>query len=899
MTTYLFCGTKCAQGFLRDVLSCGCASICNLAQTRKSPQGHRASRDRQPPSDARPHDLARRRERLSKRGWIAIIPALMLLDGGMAAASAAPLPPQQRMVEWTTESKKVYADPFNDVDVDVIFSKGGQTWRVPAFWHGGQRWTVRFAPPVPGDYTFRLESTDKRNPDLNGHAGHVTINGYTGTNKLLQHGMPQVSSDKRHFEHADGTPFFWLGDTLWTGLSDRLSWEGFRTLVADRKEKGFTVVQISAGLVPNNEELPPVDPGFINEGGAVWDPQFQRINPQYFDYADRRIQLLVDAGITPAIFGGWWQVLKQMGVDKMKKHWRYVIARYGSYPVFWVVGGELFDPPEAIADRVPEWFRAHISPGWTEVARYVRATDPYHHPLAAHEAIAPFDIPLKDSSLTDFEMTQPCHLGWASIGSEIAQLNQRYARIDTVKPLVVGEIGYELRGATHLEDFQRVAFWSAVLNGAAGYTYGAAPTFEANNPDKPFHRSGQVTFLTWQEGMNLPGSYQVGLSKKFLQQFQWWRLAPHPEWVIPRGTTLLEPHRGERAFDPASLTAVFNDDFTPTDEFVRRPETVFPGGEWKAHDGNFRWPYAAGISGSTRIIYIPYFPIVTPPPPTILDLEHGVRYQAYYWEPMLGIKFDLGEVELPPPGNILIADAFENTKAADWSEQGSSKAMRNGGKLIASGETISIVDKIKTANVVAAVDGRSDSSAALVFRYRSVNDYIAATYSPSERSLYLVFRSNGVNSKKLGVVPVSDLGANVHLSAEVRENMATASITDGNKTYSTPIIDLQYQDPDAQPRDLSSTIPGAVGLLHQGDGRTQSFDNFEVRESPSIAQGRAIERKLYDARGQYRGELNGSKWEEFGIHRDILLNSYRPERFPAAQDWLLVLQVEENRPATQ
>jgi len=56
-----------------------------------------------------------------------------------------------------------------------------------------------------------------------------------------------VAKDKRHFEHLDGTPFFWLGDTWWMGLCKRLSWDGFQELTANRKAKGFNVVQIVCG----------------------------------------------------------------------------------------------------------------------------------------------------------------------------------------------------------------------------------------------------------------------------------------------------------------------------------------------------------------------------------------------------------------------------------------------------------------------------------------------------------------------------------------------------------------------------------------------------------------------------------------------------------------------------
>ncbi len=74
-------------------------------------------------------------------------------------AATPPSAPQERMVEWTITSPKTYADPFSDVD--VIFTHGNQSWRVPTFWHGGQQWTVRFAPPTPGKYAYHLESTDR------------------------------------------------------------------------------------------------------------------------------------------------------------------------------------------------------------------------------------------------------------------------------------------------------------------------------------------------------------------------------------------------------------------------------------------------------------------------------------------------------------------------------------------------------------------------------------------------------------------------------------------------------------------------------------------------------------------------------------------------------------------
>jgi hypothetical protein len=563
---------------------------------------------------------------------------ILVVFAQIALASGRPPATQSRVLEWTFESQKVYADPFNDVDVDVIFTKGGESWRVPTFWRGGSKWTVRFAPPELGGYTYHLESTDQGNPDLNGHEGKVTITAYKGTNALMRHGMIRVSANERYFEFADKTPFYWLGDTWWTGLSDRLPWQGFQDLTQDRKGKGFTVVQLCAGLVPF-EEKAPTDPGFCNEGGCVWDSSFKRINPKYFDYADRRIQYLLGNGLVPAIVGGWRGVLAQMGEQKMKKHWRYIIARYGAYPVFWITGGEVYDPPES--QRRPGLPHGATlidlrSPGWTEIARYIRATDPYHHPLTVHEIDPPFDSALQDETLTDFDLFQAGHRGWASVATEIALLNKHFARTTVTKPLVVGEIGYEGLASTHWEDLQRAAFWLGMLNGAAGYTYGAIAVWEAYSVDRPPHRM-KISFMTWREGMNLRGSYQIGLGAKLLQQYPWWKFQPRPEWVEPHGTTLLEPNDQVSGFDIDLIAAIAQKDPPPDDDL--------PLGEWHNRHGNWRLPYAAGIPGEVRVIYLPYFGFKEHPVPSVHGLEPGIRYHAYYWEPALGIKFDLGVVE--------------------------------------------------------------------------------------------------------------------------------------------------------------------------------------------------------------------------------------------------------------
>ena len=113
----------------------------------------------------------------------------------------------------------------------------------------------------------------------------------------------------------------------------------------------------------------------LTELAARWG-----IEPGYFDMADRRIASLVDSGIAPCIVGAWGYHLPWLGTDKMKKHWRYLIARWGAYPVFWCVAGEA-NLPYYLTKGFPFDDRKQVT-GWTEVARYVRQTDSYHRPMS-------------------------------------------------------------------------------------------------------------------------------------------------------------------------------------------------------------------------------------------------------------------------------------------------------------------------------------------------------------------------------------------------------------------------------------------------------------------------------------------------------------------------------------
>ena len=482
-----------------------------------------------------------------------------------------------------------------------MFRGVGRQWRVPAFWAGGTQWKVRFAAPAPGKYTWETICPQTADAGLHARTGAFDAVPYTGTNPLLRHGPPRISTNGRHFEHADGMPFFYLADDWWLGMTRRLRYpDEFRTLAEDRKRKGYTVIKLTAGLNTDTSEF---DPRSENEGGQPWEPGYSRIRPQFFDWADRRVQMLVEMGISPSVVGSWGFYLKSMGVGKMRRHWRYCVARWGAYPVTWYLAMES-DLPYYLSQTGPaDTERAQQE--WTEVGRYLRTADPFHRPISMqswktrHSAVGG----LRDNGLLDFDSLHMGHNDRESAALCIRVVRELYSRRPAM-PVIPGEVVFEGIGWQNWQNIQRYVFWGSMLSGASGFCYGANGIWQFNRQDEPFgdsphHRTWGGD--PWNVAMNYPGSGQVGRSKQLLERYPFWKLEPHPEWL----------------------------------------DAKKPGNEDLP-------PFAAGIPGELRLIYAwQSFARNL----VIRKIESGIRYRAFWFDPVSGNRAPIGAVEASAEGD--------------------------------------------------------------------------------------------------------------------------------------------------------------------------------------------------------------------------------------------------------
>jgi hypothetical protein len=504
------------------------------------------------------------------------------------------------MAEITFEAEKPHADRSGDLTLDVEFTGPNAAVRkVPAFWAGGNTWKVRYASGTVGRHAFVSTCSDPSDRGLHGVRGTVTVVPYEGDNPLYKHGPLRVAEDRRHFVHADGTPFFWLGDTWWMGLCRRLHWpEDFRRLAADRKAKGFNVIQIVAGLYP---DMPAFDPRGANEAGFPWERDYSRIRPAYFNRADERLFYLVDRGFVPCIVGAWGYHLPWMGTDRMKRHWRHLIARYGALPVVWCAAGEGTMPFYNSQNREEE---ARLQKqGWTEVIRFIHATDPFDRIVTIHPSGSARDT-VTDPGVLDFDMHQTGHRPESGVGRVARRIRAAYGAEPTM-PVIAGESSYdgldlsEWGGDVLTSDAARQMFWVCVMDsGVAGGTYGANGIWQVNRRDQPYGPSphGRSWGSTpWDEAMKRPGSTQVGLAKRFFESFPWHRFRPLPDSVAwaegaPKGDSAIEP-------------------------------------------------CAAGISGELLVVYAP-----RPWPVVVTGLDPNADYAAGLFNPVTGERTSLGPI---------------------------------------------------------------------------------------------------------------------------------------------------------------------------------------------------------------------------------------------------------------
>lgn len=434
------------------------------------------------------------------------------------------------------EAARSYEDPIRGCAIEATFAgPQGQAIVRPAFWDGGRRYCVSFAAPVPGRWTWTLRAS--RDSGLYGEGGILDIVPYSGSLAIFSHGFVRVARPDEGFArkllvHADGTPFFWLGDTHWEfafGESwDKSNHPGmasqFRGMVDRRVQQGFTVYQTNLR-------------SDFGDHSRFWltgpDDPCPIPNPAIFQQEiDRRMRYVAEHGLVNVLGFAWgFSMGTRTTVAEQETLACYCVARYGALPVIWSIAGEAagYD-----ADR-----RAFQIDSWRKVAEATVEADRHLHPCTVHYTNErPFADYYYGEPWFDFVLNQGGHGDYV-----IAEADYRdYFATHSEKPFIEGEAFYE--GCSSLEEngsrridaamLRRVAYMSLMLGGA-GYTYGAqgiwdnvwdAKDLDATSMGQMMRETFNRYGVTWAEGIDLPGAEQMGMMRRFFEGHRWWDLEP-------------------------------------------------------------------------------------------------------------------------------------------------------------------------------------------------------------------------------------------------------------------------------------------------------------------------------------------------------------------------------------
>ena len=328
-----------------------------------------------------------------------------------------------------------------------------------------------------------------------------------------------VVSPNGHFlQYADGSPFFWLGDTGWE-LFHRLDLPEITTYLDNRKQKGFNVIQAVLlaefdGLRKPNRygDLPllNMDPTTPNE--------------KYFVFIDSVLKLAQQRDIYMGLLPTWGdKVTKMWGegpvVFNEANAYTYGLwlgKRYQNTPnIIWILGGDR-PPKKDSSDWIPIW-RA-MAKGILE-GTHQQALITYH-PSGGKESTSQF---MQNEPWLHINMMQSGHGSGHDV--TVWEMVTRDWAMTPTKPTLDAEPNYEDHPVNpwpkwdpkngYYRDYDvRKQTYRSVFAGACGVTYGHHSVWQFYSP-----REEKINYPEryWTEAIDRPGAFQVGYLKKLIE----------------------------------------------------------------------------------------------------------------------------------------------------------------------------------------------------------------------------------------------------------------------------------------------------------------------------------------------------------------------------------------------
>lgn len=331
----------------------------------------------------------------------------------------------------------------------------------------------------------------------------------------------RVRAGATYLETTEGKPFFWLGDTVWSGPAVA-TLDDWNTYLADRKAKHFSVIQFNA-----------VCPWRVNPTDADGQTAYSgrdpiTINDRYFERLDKYFDAIEKHGLVAAPVLLWANKKGDAGTelseDDAVRLARYQVDRYKGRSVVWILAGD-------------NRYTAELSARWQRIGRKVFADQPdavvTTHPTGMNW---PWDQHgWRDEKWLSFLGYQSGHgddvktLAWIHSGPVSKAWRTEPVRpIINLEPPYEDHVAYQSKQPHSAYSVRRAAYWSMLNAPPAGLTYGAHGiwSWQTESGKVPADHGGSGVAKSWREAMDLPGSAQMGYLAELFQSLEWWKLRP-------------------------------------------------------------------------------------------------------------------------------------------------------------------------------------------------------------------------------------------------------------------------------------------------------------------------------------------------------------------------------------
>jgi hypothetical protein len=325
--------------------------------------------------------------------------------------------------------------------------------------------------------------------------------------RLVASAMPlsfplKLSENRRYLVDQQGQPFFVMGDTPW--FVQKLKIEDMRMLMDDRLAKGFNTLFLE---VLDDSHIPSKD-GY---GNVAFQPDTDITRPveaywqyaeQVMDEAEKRGLFIILSDLWYGYGDGLW--MHHVKPENARVYGVFIGKRFARFKnLMWMQAG----------DRNPD---ANLLECTRILAREILAAAP-HQLHTVHNA--------PEFASARFYHADPwlgVNLGY-TYGASYLHILPEYQRSDPVRPVILGETGYEdePNDIQRLPDAKKGDLWNpyrirrnawwAVMSGAKGYCAGTRLwRWEPN----------------WREVMNARSTVEAPNILKVMKTLAWWKLAP-------------------------------------------------------------------------------------------------------------------------------------------------------------------------------------------------------------------------------------------------------------------------------------------------------------------------------------------------------------------------------------